>query len=438
MLSAKDNEVMCRVGPGTAMGTAMRRYWTPAMQSSDLPEPGGDPRRVVLLGESYVAFRGTDGRVGLLDEKCPHRGVSLALGRVEECAIRCLFHGWKFAADGELLEAPNVWEENFTNRVRARSYPVREAGGLIWVYLGPAQLEPPFPHYPWFDVDENHRINAYLVEQCNYVQTMEALWDSSHLNILHQRGLAAGGDLDLEFAKKTQNLLLGQAPKFEAEVTEFGFHYAAIRFDEEQNQEMARIQAFIPPYGENNSNGDLWMAVVPIDDHNSIYFHVWWDTTLEIGAEPYRTEHLKFIGLDDDALRAFGMTYDTIRDPNKPYIHNGFRQDRRAMREGKSYSGFHSFTQEDSAVLMSAGELKDRTKEHLANADAGIAMLYRTLLKIARSTERGEDPIGLHANPMEIVGVSAHIPEGGKWQDLVPHRRPAKKIEVASAPAMAK
>lgn len=432
MLSAKENDLMCRVGKDTPMGKAMRRYWTPAMQSDDLPEPGGDPRRLVLLGDSYVAFRGEDGKVAVLDELCPHRRVSLALGRVDGCTIQCIFHGWTFAADGELLEAPNVWEENFTKRVRAKSYPVREAGGLVWVYLGPKELEPPFPHYPWFDVEPKNRINVYLVEQCNYVQTMEALWDSSHLNILHQSPLAVGGEIDLEFGKKTRNLLLSDKPRFEAEATDFGFHYAAIRPD--GDKEHARIQAFIPPYSEHNPNGDLWMSVVPIDDYNSIYYHVWWDTTRDIGLEPYRTEHVTHIGLDDDALRSFGMTYDSIDNPDKPYIHNGFKQDRAAMREGRSFSGFHSFTQEDSAVLMSAGELKDRSEEHLANSDTGIAMLYRTLLKIAKSGETGEDPVGLNADPMQIIGRSAHIPEGGTWQDLVPHKKPAKKKATSSAP----
>ncbi|HKR17709.1 hypothetical protein, partial [Rhizorhapis sp.] len=262
------------------------------------------------------------------------------------------------------------------------------------------------------------------VEQCNYVQTMEALWDSSHLNFLHQDGLVKGGETDLEFGKKTQNLRLSVTPRVEAEDTEFGFHYASIRPD--GDKELARVQAFIPPYGEVNPNGDLWMAVVPIDDHNSIYFHVWWDESREIGAEPYRTEHLKLIGLDEDALRAFGMTYDSINNPDKPYIHNGFKQNRAEMRAGKTFSGFHSFTQEDSAVLMSAGSLRPRTYENLCQADAGIARLYRTLLKIAKSTEKGEDPIGLNADPMQIKGLSAHVPEGGTWQDLVPHRQPVR------------
>lgn len=208
MLSTKENDLMCRVGRGTGMGTAMRRYWTPAMQSSDLPEAGDDPRRVVLLGDAYVAFRGEDGQVGILDEGCCHRGVSLALGRVEGCGIRCIFHGWKFAADGELIDTPNVSDPNFKARVRAKSYPVREAGGLIWVYLGPKELEPPFPHHPWFDIDPRHRINTYLVEPSNYVQVLEALYDSSHLNILHSTGLDTAQDSDLRFSNVNRGLVV--------------------------------------------------------------------------------------------------------------------------------------------------------------------------------------------------------------------------------------
>ncbi len=425
MLSTKENEMMCRVGRGTPMGTAMRRYWTPALQSSDLPHPGGDPRRVVLLGDAYVAFRGEDGSIGLLDEGCCHRGVSLALGRVEGCGIRCIFHGWKFATDGQLLDAPNVVDEKFRSRIRANSYPVREAGGLIWAYLGPKDLEPPFPHYPWFDVEQSHRINAYLVEQCNYVQVMEALWDSSHLNYLHQDGLVRGQDSEVEFGQQTQTLRLSAQPKIEVEDTDFGFHYVSIRPDEDKL--VARVQAFIPPYAETNPNGDLWMAAVPIDDHNSIHFYVWWNAEMEIGAEPYRSKHLELIGLDDEALRAFGMTYDTINDPDKPYIGNGFKQNRAGMREGKTFSGFHSFTQEDSAVLMSSGPLRDRTNENLCPADMGVARLYRTLLRIAKTSEQGVDPIGLHADPMNIKGITAYIPESGRWQDLVPHQRRAKE-----------
>src|ERR1700733_9554860 len=147
MLSHEDNELMCRVGAGTAMGIALRRYWLPALQSSDL-KAGGDPRRVELLGQTFVAFRGTDGRVGILDEFCPHRAASLVLGHVEECGLRCIYHGWKFDADGKVLETPNVADAKFTQRLKAKAYPAREAGGLIWTYLGPAEKCPPFASPP--------------------------------------------------------------------------------------------------------------------------------------------------------------------------------------------------------------------------------------------------------------------------------------------------
>src|SRR5579859_284587 len=138
MLSREDNELMCRVGPGTAMGAAFRRYWIPALQTSDIPEADGAPVLVELLGERLVAFRDTDGNVGLLEEACCHRSASLMLGRVEQCGIRCVYHGWKFAVDGKVLETPNVADPKFKTRFKAKAYPVEEAGGLVWAYLGPA------------------------------------------------------------------------------------------------------------------------------------------------------------------------------------------------------------------------------------------------------------------------------------------------------------
>ena len=424
MLSHEDNELMCRVGPETPNGKALRRYWTPAMQSSDLPEAGGAPRAVRLLGQDFVAFRGENGEVAFMKEHCCHRAASLALGRVEGCSIRCIFHGWRFAMDGELLEAPNVSEEGFRKRVRQPSYPVREAGGLVWVYLGEAEKQPPFPHYPWFDVDQDHRINCYLVEEANFVQVQEALVDSSHLNILHADGLNRGGDSDLSFATDTQPLLLASDPRVEAEETDFGFHYAALRPNGDKLE--ARITAFISPYSVANPNGDLWMSVVPIDDTHSIYFHVWWDAEKKIGLEPGRTEHLRFIGLDPEALSKFGMTYETINDPDKPSRKNGFKQDRAAMRRG-AFSGFNSFTQEDSAVLMSAGAIKDRSEENLCRADMAISRLYRLHLKNAKAILAGEEPAGVDYNPVGIIGIQGTVPETG-WQSLVPHHRRNKKV----------
>src|ERR1700744_5196292 len=149
MLTAEENEVLCRVGPGTPMGTVLRRYWTPAFQLGDLPAPDCPPVRVTILGENFVAFRDTSGRLGFLDELCCHRGASLALGRVEDCGIRCLYHGWKYAVDGTIMETPNLPTPTFRERVKHGAYPVREAGGVAGVYLGPPGAEPPFPAFGW-------------------------------------------------------------------------------------------------------------------------------------------------------------------------------------------------------------------------------------------------------------------------------------------------
>ena len=153
----EDNELICSVGPGTPMGEVFRRYWTPIAVARQVAEVDGAPVRARFAGEAYVLFRDTDGRLGLLDELCPHRGASLVLGRNEECGIRCLYHGWKYDVDGNLLDAPNYGNESFRAKLKAVSYPVREAGGLIWGYFGPAELQPPLPDYGFMDVDEPYR-----------------------------------------------------------------------------------------------------------------------------------------------------------------------------------------------------------------------------------------------------------------------------------------
>src|SRR5947207_4664070 len=135
---------MCRVGPGTPMGEALRQYWHPVLLSGELPEPDCVPIRVRLLGEDLIAFRDSSGRVGMLANNCPHRGASLFFGRNEENGLRCVYHGWKFAADGTCVDMPNEpAESDFRTKVRAVAYAARERGGVIWVYMGPRQDDPP-------------------------------------------------------------------------------------------------------------------------------------------------------------------------------------------------------------------------------------------------------------------------------------------------------
>ena len=143
-----------------------------------------------MLGEDFVAFRGSDGVIGVLDEHCPHRGASLALARNEDCALRCIYHGWKFAADGTCLETPPEPDEHrFRERVRANAYPVYEAGGVVWTYLGPAGLEPPQMHFDWMALPEANRIIQKAREECNWAQCLEGVIDSAHSGFLHSNAI---------------------------------------------------------------------------------------------------------------------------------------------------------------------------------------------------------------------------------------------------------
>src|SRR5437879_11561526 len=146
MLTRDDNELMCRVGRGTAMGDLLRQYWMPFLPSTELPEPDCPPKKVRLLGEDLVAFRDTRGRIGLLAANCPHRGASLFFGRNEECGIRCVYHGWKFDTQGNCVDMPNEpAESDFKTNVQAVAYPTKERNGIIWAYLGPLHEPPPLP-----------------------------------------------------------------------------------------------------------------------------------------------------------------------------------------------------------------------------------------------------------------------------------------------------
>src|SRR5262245_27930946 len=151
MLSKEDNEVLVRVGPGTAMGELFRRFWLPALLSQELPGPDSVPVRLRLLGEDLIAFRDTEGRAGILDAYCAHRNAPLFFGRNEESGLRCVYHGWKFDVSGACTDIPNTPEgETFKAKVQLKSYPVVEGSGMVWVYMGPAARRPPEPGFAWF------------------------------------------------------------------------------------------------------------------------------------------------------------------------------------------------------------------------------------------------------------------------------------------------
>jgi phthalate 4,5-dioxygenase len=418
MLTREENELLCRVGPATPMGKMLRRYWVPAALSTEL-EAGGAPKRLRLLGEDFVAFRGSDGRVGVLDENCPHRGASLVLARNEDCALRCLYHGWKIAPDGRILETPpEPAELGFADKIRAVAYPTYEAGGFIWTYLGPAGTEPPRMDFDWVNAPDSERIILKAREECNWAQCLEGVIDSAHSNYLHSGSIVPGGNA-VTVARADQMILdrpsNDGAPKIEVQNTSYGFRYAAIRkpLIDADKQSYIRVTLFAAPYISMFPGAKGWINAqifFPIDDTHTMFHYIQVREGEPLDDETRaniqkRSGMRPGIDLDDD--------FRKIRTRE-----NTWMQDREAMKNG-SFSGIGGVNNEDIAVQESMGAIYDRTKEHLGTSDVAVIRMRRLMIDAARAhAERGEPPLGL-AEPVPYHRVRAEermIPLGSSWQ----------------------
>ncbi len=434
MMSREDNELMCRVGRDTLMGKTLRRYWHPLCQSAELPHPDCAPVRARLLGEKLVAFRDSAGKVGLLDEYCLHRGVSLALGRVEEGGIRCLYHGWKFTADGSLVDTPNHADPRLCKALKANAYPVIEEAGIVWAYLGPKDQQPPLRRFPFMAAPPENRTVIRINVHANYVQMWEGGADSSHVGILHSNA-ARPGWMDKTFAANPDPLnpaafpVEDNAPALEAQDTEFGFYYCATRKGAKpgpkgEATKNVRVYPMIMPYTRVIPAPTLDFTVfeVPADDEHTSTFIVLH------GQKPIdRPAILKILGLDD-------TRYWSEKDCQfRGSWDDRFGQDRDKMRD--NWTGFTGIEIEDVAMGMSQAPINDRTREHLVAADQAIVKIRRLLLDSARRVEQGLDPIGVHADLSKVnAPCDVDIPVQSRWQDLVSDFFPPSRRE----PAMAK
>jgi len=416
MLSIEDNERMCRVGPGTPMGTALRHYWLPALSSSDLPEANGDPVHVELLGEHFVAFRDSNGKVGLLDELCLHRSSSLTVGRVEDGGIRCIYHGWLFSTEGAVLETPNTTDTALKGRLKARAYPVREAGGLIWAYLGAGEPSP-FPDFPWTEADASLRHHTCSIMECNYVQILEGLVDSAHLSVLHKSFLEAVAGSDLSFATKISHMKFDAAPAVGVELTDFGMYYSAVR--EIDGEAQIRIAPFLQPFWVFNPNGDQVSCTVPMSDGKTAFYTIWWDGVKKFGEEPLRSKQMQLVGRTPELLDKHGFSRKAFETPRRMSRENGWHQNREAMKKGH-FSGLPTLTLEDAVVGVTAGAIRPREKEMLCAADVGVAMLYRSLLRLPQQVERNERPSSASRSVAQLHGISVTGPLGADWKEYLP------------------
>jgi phthalate 4,5-dioxygenase len=276
VLSKEDNEILTRVGPGTPMGNLLRRYWIPACLTSEIDEPDGPPARVRLLGEDLVAFRDTNGDVGLIEEQCPHRGASLFYGRNEECGLRCTYHGWKFDVTGQCTDQRSELHP-FAQKIKVTSYPVRESGGIVWTYMGPAETMTPFRDFGTDSLPASLVAANKELVRCNWVQSMDGDLDTAHISNLHQFDAIDdvpddGTDRPGYPSNYMSMKLWRHDPRSLIEVNDewHGFRYAGIRTTPNGHRHV-RVTAWIFPFCDIIAaipfNTRLIM-VVPADDYN--------------------------------------------------------------------------------------------------------------------------------------------------------------------------
>jgi nitrite reductase/ring-hydroxylating ferredoxin subunit len=410
-MRAEQNEFLTRTGPGTPLGELFRRSWLPALLAAELPQPDCAPVRVRLLGEKLIAFRDTQNRLGLMDEFCAHRGVSLWFGRNEDGGLRCPYHGWKYDVTGQCVEIPSEVENpRLCERMKLRSYPLVERGGVLWTYMGPPGQRPPLPEHEWAMVPAANRFVSKRWQECNWLQAMEGGIDSSHVSFLHRFTMKV--DPMFKGATASHSYNLGDlAPRFEV-VESPGGLYIGARRNAEDGKYYWRITQWvmpsftlIPPRGDHPIGGHCW---VPIDDENC-----WaWSTN------HHATRALT--GEEREAMQAGkGIHTPLIPGTFRPVANkdNDYLMDRRAQREGRTFSGVEGFAMQDASVQESMGPIQDRTRENLVPTDQGIIMARRRLVAAANALSEGAQPPGADPAHTRVRSVSVILPREAAFHE---------------------
>jgi phthalate 4,5-dioxygenase len=432
VLKTEDNEILTRVGPGTPMGNLLRRYWTPACLTAEIPAPGSPPARVRLLGENLVAFRDTRGRIGLLQENCPHRGASLYFGRNEDAALRCVYHGWAFDVDGKCTDMPSE-PAPFCDKVRMKAYPVHESGGIVWTYMGPPDTMTPFRDFGTDELDPADSIAQKQHSTCNWVQAMEGNIDTAHISHLHQwDGIDNIPDDGSDKPGYPSNAMSwkfwrhDRAPRLEVEDTWYGYKYAGIRTTPNGNTHV-RVTAYALPYSTMVASIPFSTGhgmFVPIDDNNCWrYFSApkAWRNPRNLGGTnlfalaPYKTP----INNRSDGILARQYTmendYQVNRDPGTGI-----------------FSGVDDFVSQDLMVTESMGTIYDRSQEQLGSTDRAITRMRHILLSAAKGLAEGKEPPALDGDFAHIRGAEKILEAGEDWRVLGTGEDPVVKESIAA------
>jgi phthalate 4,5-dioxygenase oxygenase subunit len=389
MLSREQNELVTRTGPGTLMGDLFRCYWLPVLLSQELAENDGPPARVKVLSERLIAFRDTEGRVGLIDEFCAHRGPSLWFGRNEDCGLRCPYHGWKFDVNGQCVDVPSEpAESGYAKKIKLKSYPTVEKGGVIWAYLGAPDRRPPEPAFEFCTVPRDQSFVSKRFQESNWLQALEGGIDSSHVSWLHSGNV--NSDPLFKGAGGNKYNFGDLAPVFEVVEAPGGLFIGARR-KAEDDQYYWRITPWVmpcftgvPPRGDHPMHGHFW---VPIDDETC------W-------AWSYDYHPVRSLTKDERAAMEAGKGVHCEYVPGtfRPLANkdNDYLMDRQAQREKREYSGIKGIAIQDGSLQESMGPIVDRTKENLVGCDNGIIMARHRLMRAAKAlAEKGTIPPGV-------------------------------------------
>ncbi|HTD77086.1 MAG TPA: Rieske 2Fe-2S domain-containing protein [Chloroflexota bacterium] len=412
MLKQEDNELITRVGPSTPMGNFMREYWVPALLSSELPGPDCNPVRVLLLGEKLIAFRDSQGQVGLLDNNCPHRGASLFFARNEECGLRCVYHGWKFGVDGQCLDMPNEPpESNFKDKVRANAYPCRERGGVVWTYMGPRREPPPLPDLEPNMLPDSEQGAQAIMRECNWLQGLEGDIDTSHLAFLHLGAVEPEKTRAGTFAHYT---VKDRAPRYRVVDTPAGAMYGAYR-PADAGREYWRVAQFLFPFYVMIPTGVMglqrWVrAWVPMDDEHMLFISMYAGDALAGNVAP-TTPGQRAIPLQPNTTDWLGR-FRLIQNVSNDYL-----IDREKQRHSEDYTGISGIHQQDQAITESMGPIYDRGQEHLGTSDVMVIRVRRRLTDAARALrDRGVTPPGV--DDPEVYRVRSggfFLEQGADW-----------------------
>jgi phthalate 4,5-dioxygenase oxygenase subunit len=417
-MTPEENDLLCRVEGNAPMGAIMRRHWIAACLSEEVAEPDGKPVRVKLLGESLVVFRDTKGRLGVLDEYCSHRRASLLYARNEDCGLRCLYHGWKFDVEGNVVEmASEPAESNIPQRVKHKAYPAREAGGFVWCYMGPAGEMPEFEP-PAFAPTPDARVSATKVRvRCNWAQILEGQIDSAHSSSLHSSDMVPA---QVEGAKATDVNWLrpstDKAPRFQIERTSYGFRYAAIRrpIKNDSTHDYIRTTVYIAPFTAlipPNNVHNVATLLTPEDDHTTMFYFIAWNGADKpgIGADAWRKFNVLQWGVDVDA------EFNGIRTRENDYM-----QDRAAMKAG-NFTGIAGIPNQDIAMWEGMGPISDRSQERVGASDVAVVAFRRLMVEAARQMAEGGPAIGTTGPRVAHATISSYegvVPKTTNWRSL--------------------